>query len=272
MIRSSLLWTVAATFVSLALAQSIVVAQPTRFHEVEFIVEHRDIEPSPRDYSLLARQLGHSDASGPIQSGRLVAPDGTVFLPTSNPIRVTSLALIAQTFIGTWTAFETLDGVESSYQFNVPATALDGVPLGFPLITSPAANAIVGETLDVHYQFADGVPSHLTFEWLTDQDLEILDFTSVPGVQNAVRIKMDVQAPGPLEFSDLSISQSKTLPLPSFVSSTPDLAGDNFRFEARFDAVSRARTFYVVPEPGAIALAMTLSLLLALAHDRIRTT
>ena len=272
MSRSSLFASAAATFVGLTMAHSVVVAQPTRFHDVEFIVEHRDIEPSPRDYALFARQTGRSDAAGPIAAGRLVAPNGTVFLPSSPPIRVTSLALISQTFIGTWTAFETLEGVESSYQFNVPATALDGVPLGIPLITSPAANATVGETFDVHYQLPEEITSTIGFEFFPDQNLEIVNITAVPGVQNAVRFEMDLQAPGPLEFSDLSISQSKTLPVPSFVSSTPDLAGDDFQFAARFDAVSRARTFFVVPEPSGIAPAIVLGLVLALAHDRVRAS
>ena len=208
---------------------------------------------APSNFHLSVYQSGRTDAGGTIDDGRLIAPDGTEFDASSRSIRRSSLAEIARTLVGNWTAYETFDGVESSYQFNVSPTTLDGVPLALPTITLPTDGATVGETFELHWSFDNGgLPVGLNFQYLSNPDLIVVGLTQVPGTFTAIRFETKLLAPGTQTFDQLEVALTKSLPAPSLIGSSPELVGDQFRFDAHFEAISSPVTFNVIPEPGAL--------------------
>ena len=184
---------------------------------------------------------------------KLIAPDGTEFLQSPNiVIRKSSFEEIASIAFGDWTAVETYDGQEVSYQFRVEPFSLGDVFSETPIITSPTPGSEVPSTFVVKWEYPlGGMPSGRGISY-SFHNLQRIDANS--GDDDSFSYEFITRRPRPgISWIDLQLNNKTHFPDPEIINNA-GIVGE-FTTRLYFESRSAPARYYVVPEPRALCLA-----------------
>jgi hypothetical protein len=256
--------------VGIATAAQLACAQPTRFHSVSLEVSQAPLENGQFEYQLTLFQTGFVAGGPTLESGKLIAPDGSEYVANFNEVTRNSFAAIASLAIGDWTAVEQLNGQEDSYQFRVQPFTLDDVFAETPIITSPAPGSAVPTNFVVKWEFdGGGMPSSRGYHLELGPNLHIIDRQLGVNGFYSLGFRTQLPEPGPGQLM-VRIDAQSSLPNPTLLSRSPALAGDSFLLTATFETRSATALYRVVPEPGLLAPSLVPVVVLAAIRKRRR--
>ena len=183
---------------------------------------------------------------------KFVAPDGTeIPFGGYQIVRRSSFAELSTLTFGNWSVIETLDTVQSSFQFEIEPFQLNDVFTDTPTITSPVPGSTVPTHFVLNWEYAgsSAVGGNPRYDF---HNLQWTDPVPSP-VGNSYEFATRIVSPGEARIEDLQIVELSFVGKPE-VTSRNGIDGP-ISLSASFATRSTPATFFVVPEPSTVILA-----------------